>query len=57
MSERRLATVLTRRFSRVAWTALTGYALLVVIAFAMAAEGVLCPRRSPTSWSAWAGRW
>src|SRR5438034_11554184 len=35
---------LTRRFSRVAWTALAGYAVLVVIAFAVAAEMVL--RRS-----------
>jgi signal transduction histidine kinase len=44
VSERRLSTVLTKRFSRVAWTALTGYALLVVVAFAVAAEGAL--RRS-----------
>jgi len=44
MSERRLATVLTGRFRRVAWAALAGYALLVVAAFAVAAEGVL--RRS-----------
>jgi len=44
VTERRLATVLTRRFSRVAWTALAGYAVLVVIAFAVAAEMVL--RRS-----------
>lgn len=44
MSERRLSAVLTRRFSRVAWATLTGYALLVVVAFAVAAEGAL--RRS-----------
>jgi signal transduction histidine kinase len=44
VSERRLSTVLTRRFSRIAWTALAGYALLVVVAFAVAAEAVL--RRS-----------
>ncbi len=44
MSERRLATVLTRRFNRVAWTALAGYAVLVVLAFAVAAEAAL--RRS-----------
>ena len=44
MSERRLSTVLIKRFSRVAWTALGGYALLVVVAFAVAAEVVL--RRS-----------
>jgi len=36
--------VLTRRFSRVAWTALAGYALVVVLLFAAAAEMAL--RRS-----------
>src|SRR5947199_2128861 len=44
MSERRLSQVLTRRFSRVAWTALAGYALVVVLLFALAAEMAL--RRS-----------
>ena len=44
MSERRLGTVLTRRFTRVAWTGLAGYALLVVALFAVAAEMAL--RRS-----------
>lgn len=44
MSERRLSAVLTRRFSRVAWTALAGYALLVAAVFAAAAEMAL--RRS-----------
>ena len=44
MTERRLSTVLTRRFSRVAWATLAGYALLVVASFALAAEAVL--RRS-----------
>ncbi|MGH7547599.1 MAG: sensor histidine kinase [Gemmatimonadales bacterium] len=44
MSERRLGAVLTARFSRVAWMALAGYALLVVVVFAVAAEAVL--RRS-----------
>jgi signal transduction histidine kinase len=44
VSERRLATVLVKRFRRMAWTALAGYALLVVVAFAVAAEAVL--RRS-----------
>jgi signal transduction histidine kinase len=44
VSERRLGAVLTARFSRVAWTALAGYALLVVVLFAVAAEAVL--RRS-----------
>ncbi len=44
MSERRLGAVLTVRFSRVACTALAGYALLVVVLFAVAAEAVL--RRS-----------
>ena len=44
MSERALAAVLTRRFSRVAWTVLGGFAAVVVVAFAVAAEVVL--RRS-----------
>ena len=44
MSERRLGAVLTKRFSRLTWTALAGYALLVVVVFALAAEAVL--RRS-----------
>ena len=44
MSERRLSQVLTRRFSRVAGTALAGYALVVVLLFAVAAEMAL--RRS-----------
>lgn len=44
MSERRLNQVLARRFNRVAWTALAGYALLVVLLFAAAAERAL--RRS-----------
>src|SRR5204863_162788 len=44
MSERRLSQVLTRRFSRVAWTALIGYAVVVVLLFAVAAEMAL--RRS-----------
>ena len=44
MSERRLAIVLVRRFARIAWTALAGYALLVALAFALAAEVAL--RRS-----------
>ena len=44
MSERRLSQVLTRRFSRVAWTALAGYAVVVVLLFAVAAEMAL--RRS-----------
>ncbi len=44
MSERRLSQVLTRRFSRVARTALAGYALVVVLLFALAAEMAL--RRS-----------
>ena len=38
MSERRLGAVLTARFSRVAWTALAGYALLVIVLFAVAAD-------------------
>lgn len=41
MSERRLGAVLTRRFSRLTWTALAGYALLVVAVFALAAEAML----------------
>jgi signal transduction histidine kinase len=41
VSERRLGAVLTARFSRVAWTALAGYALLVVVLFAATAEAVL----------------
>ena len=44
MAERRLSLVLTRRFSRVARTALAGYALVVVLLFAAAAEMAL--RRS-----------
>ena len=44
MSERRLNQVLIRRFNRVAWTALAGYALVVVVLFAAAAEMAL--RRS-----------
>jgi len=44
MSERRLGTLLTRRFTRAAWTALAAYALLVVALFAVAAEMAL--RRS-----------
>jgi len=44
VSERRLSTVLIKRFSRIAWTALAGYAVLVIVAFAVAAEAVL--RRS-----------
>jgi len=44
VSERRLSQVLTRRFSRVAWTALAGYAVVVVLLFAVAAEMAL--RRS-----------
>src|SRR5258706_943749 len=44
MSERRLGTLLTRRFTRAAWTALAAYALLVVALFAIAAEMAL--RRS-----------
>ena len=38
MNELRLGAVLTRRFTRVAWTGLAGYALLVVALFAVAAE-------------------
>ena len=44
MTEPRLATVLTKRTQRVTWTALTGFALLVVVAFAVAGEVAL--RRS-----------
>jgi signal transduction histidine kinase len=44
VAERRLSQVLTRRFSHVAWTALAGYALVVVLLFAVAAEMAL--RRS-----------
>ncbi|HKA60059.1 MAG TPA: HAMP domain-containing sensor histidine kinase [Gemmatimonadales bacterium] len=44
MSERRLSQVLTRRFRRLAWTALAGYALVVVLLFGVAAEMAL--RRS-----------
>lgn len=44
MSELRLSSVLTRRFTRVAWTALAAYGLLVVALFALAGEMAL--RRS-----------
>jgi signal transduction histidine kinase len=44
VSERRLSQVLKHRFSRVAWTALAGYAVVVVLLFAVAAEMAL--RRS-----------
>jgi signal transduction histidine kinase len=44
VTERRLSAVLTKRFSRLAWTALAGYALLVMVAFAVAADAAL--RRS-----------
>ena len=44
MTERRLSAVLTKRFSRLAWTALAGYAVLVMAAFTVAAEAAL--RRS-----------
>jgi signal transduction histidine kinase len=44
VTERRLSAVLTKRFSRLAWTALAGYALLVMAAFAVASEAAL--RRS-----------
>ena len=44
MNELRLGTVLTQRFTRVAWTALAAYALLVVAVFAVAGEMAL--RRS-----------
>lgn len=38
MTEPRLAAVLTKRTQRVTWTALSGFALLVVVAFAVAGE-------------------
>jgi signal transduction histidine kinase len=38
VTEPRLATVLTKRTQRVTWTALTGFAALVVVAFAVASE-------------------
>ncbi len=41
MSERRLSQVLTRRFSRLAWTALAAYTLVVVLLFAAASEMAL----------------
>jgi signal transduction histidine kinase len=41
VTEPRLATVLTRRTQRVAWTALTGFALLMIAAFAVAGEVAL----------------
>jgi signal transduction histidine kinase len=41
VTEPRLATVLTRRTQRVAWTALAGFALLMVAAFAAAGEVAL----------------
>ncbi|HEY6093217.1 MAG TPA: ATP-binding protein [Gemmatimonadales bacterium] len=44
MPERRLNEVLTRRFRRIAWIALTGYAAVVVALFTVAAEMAL--RRS-----------
>src|SRR4029077_17686941 len=44
VNELRLGAVLTRRFTRVAWTGLAGYALLVVPLFAAAAE--MARRRS-----------
>jgi len=44
VSELRLGSVLTRRFTRVAWTALAAYGLLVVALFALAGEMAL--RRS-----------
>src|SRR5947208_15676504 len=44
MSERRLNQVLTRRFRRVAWTTLAGYAAVMVLLFAVAADMAL--RRS-----------
>jgi len=44
VSELRLGTVLTRRFTRIAWTALAAYALLVVTVFAVTGEMAL--RRS-----------
>lgn len=44
MVERRLSDVLSERFSRIAWITLTGYAVVVVLLFAVAAEMAL--RRS-----------
>ena len=44
MTELRLGAVLTRRFTRIVWTGLAGYAVLVVAVFAVAAEMAL--RRS-----------
>jgi signal transduction histidine kinase len=44
MPERRLSQLLTRRFSRLAWTALAGYAAVVILVFGTAAEMAL--RRS-----------
>ena len=44
MTELRLGAVLTRRFTRIVWTGLAGYAVLVVAGFAVAAEMAL--RRS-----------
>jgi signal transduction histidine kinase len=44
MPERRLSQLLTRRFSRLAWTALAGYAIVMILLFAAAAEMAL--RRS-----------
>jgi len=41
VTEPRLATVLTGRVQRVAWTALTGFALLMVVVFAAASEFAL----------------
>ena len=41
MTEPRLATVLTRRTQRVAWTALTGFALVMIAVFAAAGEVAL----------------
>jgi hypothetical protein len=41
MTEPRLATVLTKRTQRVAWTALSGFALLMIAAFAVAGEVAL----------------
>jgi signal transduction histidine kinase len=38
MSERRLATDLVARFSRLTWVTLTGYALVVIAAFAVLSE-------------------
>jgi len=44
VTELRLGAVLTRRFTRIVWTGLAGYAVLVVAVFAVAAEMAL--RRS-----------